>query len=201
MASWAPRAACWVDDRRAFTAMTHPRHQVTQARSAGRRKPVSRMPEIMKVQLLCPHGRNRARPACLLIKCSCAALRRSGAPRAALCLGRPAGADAPDGSRALHLDHVAHPRFRSSGTGRNLPRALRVASAMACGHPWRNPAASRRMLAAIWGRQPCDYRHVFLTCCCGNAPTKSSRTSGLQSLNGSSLLTGLFAHGRKQSAS
>ena len=58
-------AACHVlvDDRSALTVMTHPRHQVPEARTAGRREGVARVAEIMKVQTLGADGPRRVRPA------------------------------------------------------------------------------------------------------------------------------------------
>jgi hypothetical protein len=67
-----------------------------------------------------------------------------GALRAALWLEAPL-------ARARQLDAVTGlvkwliPASRLSGVDRNPSRALRVADAMACGHPRQNPAESRRV--------------------------------------------------------
>ena len=48
-----------VDHRGAFAVVAHPRHQISQARTALGRQVIARMTEIMKVQALsadCAHG-------------------------------------------------------------------------------------------------------------------------------------------------
>jgi hypothetical protein len=44
-----------VDHGRSFAVVTHPRHEIPQARAAGRRERVSRMPQIVKMQTFGPY--------------------------------------------------------------------------------------------------------------------------------------------------
>jgi hypothetical protein len=57
-----------VDHRGMLAVMTHPRHQVTQPRTAGRRPGVARMSQIMKVQSARSDRGHRLRPARLPVE-------------------------------------------------------------------------------------------------------------------------------------
>ena len=57
-----------VDHGRALAVVAHPRHQVPQARAAGRRERVARMPQIMKMQALGADRPHRVRPGRHLVE-------------------------------------------------------------------------------------------------------------------------------------